>query len=199
MTQTTTSSPPSLALTDPMERMVAEAFEAAGIGYRTNATCGLDFAIDGEPVFIEVKQFHTPRIAEQMARVDNVVAIQGRQAMLWFASLVRRLAPTAPVEASGSERTSDMMDGDASNEEMGRACRKWNVGTPERLSEALLERAELKAALRPQPSGETREAVAEAQRELDRAEAQDHRTVSVRVGTMRAALKSTAAKEGEKS
>ncbi|WP_306003233.1 hypothetical protein [Brevundimonas sp. C43] len=43
-------------------------------------------------------------LAEQMARVDNVVAIQGRQAMSWFSSLVRRLAPTAPVEASGSER-----------------------------------------------------------------------------------------------
>lgn len=40
----------------------------------------------------------------------------------------------------------------------------------------------------PQPSGETRDAVAEAKRELDRAEAQDHRTVSVRVGTMRSLL-----------
>ncbi|MRL69856.1 hypothetical protein, partial [Brevundimonas sp. SPF441] len=102
-TQAPTPGPLSGTLTDPMERMVAEAFEAAGIGFKTNTASGLDFAIDGAPVFVEVKQFHTPRIAGQMARVDNVVAIQGRQAMSWFSSLVRRLAATAPVEASGSE------------------------------------------------------------------------------------------------
>lgn len=47
MTQAPTPGPLSETLTDPMERMVAEAFEAAGIGFKTNTACGLDFAIDG--------------------------------------------------------------------------------------------------------------------------------------------------------
>ncbi|WP_306003232.1 hypothetical protein [Brevundimonas sp. C43] len=65
VTQAPTPGPLSRTLSDPMERMVAEAFESAGIGFKTNTACGLDFAIDGEPVFVEVKQFHTPRIPDR--------------------------------------------------------------------------------------------------------------------------------------
>ena len=75
---------------DPMEAIIAAALDGAGIRY----TCGaeptrLDFQLPNG-VEIEVKQMHSPRIAEQMSRTDNVIAIQGRRAVEWFASLLTR-------------------------------------------------------------------------------------------------------------
>lgn len=74
-------------LTDPMERIIADALDAANIRYKTGhgGHAPLDFYLIDFDVHIEVKQFHSNRIAEQMSRAPNVIAIQGRAAAEWFA------------------------------------------------------------------------------------------------------------------
>jgi hypothetical protein len=77
-------------MTDPIEAIVANALRGAGLDFTTGDGGGnaadLDFYLTGYDVHIEVKQFHSPRIAKQMARAPNVIAIQGRAAAEWFAS-----------------------------------------------------------------------------------------------------------------
>ena len=74
---------------DPIEKIVADALDARGIAWKCddNGT-GLDVALDGVGVCIECKQFHTPRTNEQMARVENVIVIQGRAAAQMFAAMI---------------------------------------------------------------------------------------------------------------
>lgn len=78
---------------DPMEAIIAEALDEAKIAYVTdfggNNPSGLDFSIPELGIEIEVKRFHSPRIAEQMSRADNVIALQGEQAVRLFASMLR--------------------------------------------------------------------------------------------------------------
>lgn len=76
-------------ISDPMERILAEAMSLAGINYEheTSGATPLDFYLP-PAVHIEVKQFHSPRIAAQMARADNVIAVQGRGAVEWLAKLL---------------------------------------------------------------------------------------------------------------
>lgn len=121
----------------------------------------------------------------------------------WSNIITHALAPTAPVEASGSD-WKQAASGKRLVANLASYCGGETPGCTDIspccdcLKQAnVFERGadpfgayvtHLGDLLRPQPSGETREAVAEAQRELDRAEAQDHRTVSVRIGTMRALL-----------
>ena len=80
---------------DPMEWLVFDALEAAKIpfemGYRTAAR--LDFYLPGADVHIEVKRFYSPRIAGQMARVENVIALQGEKAVRLFAQMMRDISP----------------------------------------------------------------------------------------------------------
>ena len=78
-------------ITDPMELMIAEALDAAGISYVHEASnpSKLDFKLLDIGVEIEVKQFHSDRIAKQMARVDNVIVAQGRGAVELLALLIR--------------------------------------------------------------------------------------------------------------
>lgn len=78
-------------MTDPMEQIIASALTKAGIEYVTDEggqnPTNLDFGlING--IQIEVKQFHSDRIAKQMSRAPNVIAIQGREAVEWFANLL---------------------------------------------------------------------------------------------------------------
>jgi transcriptional regulator with XRE-family HTH domain len=79
---------------DPLERMVEEALQRAGIRYVTdhggaNAS-RLDFHLPDHGVDIEVKRFHTDRIAEQMARAPNVIALQGLEAVRFFCAAVEK-------------------------------------------------------------------------------------------------------------
>lgn len=79
---------------DPMERMVAAALSSAGIHYATdfgggNQT-GLDFYLPEYDVHIEVKRFHSDRVAGQMKRAPNVVVAQGEVAIRWLADLIER-------------------------------------------------------------------------------------------------------------
>lgn len=82
-----------MEISDPMETLVAEALDRAGVPYVTDAgggnPSGLDFRLPNG-VEIEVKRFHTPRIAEQMARAENVIAVQGEVAVRFLAELLRR-------------------------------------------------------------------------------------------------------------
>lgn len=82
---------------DPIERTIAEALEASGIEFKPNPENHLDFELPRHelfsnsvvPVYIECKQFHSDRIAEQCSRADNVIVIQGAEAAKLFASLLR--------------------------------------------------------------------------------------------------------------
>jgi hypothetical protein len=51
---------------------------------------GLDFFLPHYDCYVELKQFHSERIAEQMSRVPNVIAIQGKKAMDCFEKLMQR-------------------------------------------------------------------------------------------------------------
>lgn len=77
---------------DPMEQIIADALDEAGIGYTADFgsgnPSGLDFRLHNG-IEIEVKRFHTPRIAEQMSRAPNVIAVQGREAVVYLAGLIR--------------------------------------------------------------------------------------------------------------
>lgn len=78
-----------------MEALVAQALTRAGIGYSRDEgggnPSGLDFGLENG-VQIEVKRFHTDRIAEQMSRAPDVVAVQGEGAVGFVAGLLNRLA-----------------------------------------------------------------------------------------------------------
>jgi hypothetical protein len=80
---------------DPIERMVYDALTAAQIEFVQGDSTheGLDFFLPNIGVHIEVKQFHSPRIAEQMARADEVIVIQGRWAAEVFCGLIRNNDP----------------------------------------------------------------------------------------------------------
>lgn len=81
---------------DPMEKIIAEALRAGGFQFDTgeggNNPTGLDFFLPGADLHIEVKRFHSDRIAEQMSRAANVIALQGEGAVRFFA---RCIAPEA--------------------------------------------------------------------------------------------------------
>lgn len=100
--------------TDPMERIVADALDAAGISYATDLgggnPSGLDFRLAGG-VEIEVKRFHSPRIAEQMSRAENVIAIQGIEAARFFAALLHRVQPKRNAQAIEARRAETVKQG----------------------------------------------------------------------------------------
>lgn len=80
-------------VSDPIERIVADALDRRGVAYTIDGcgdTKGLDFRLLGTDVHVECKQFHTERAAEQMARAENIIVIQGRQAAEMFAAMLAR-------------------------------------------------------------------------------------------------------------
>ena len=85
------------AIRDLMETTVRDALAAADISFteeNSEANKGLDFHLTDFGVHIEVKQFHSDRIAEQMSRAPNVIAIQGVIAAQFFAAALRNPAET---------------------------------------------------------------------------------------------------------
>lgn len=72
---------------DPVERIVEAALIKKGLPYVTEndpRARRLDFYLPDLDLHIEVKQFHTPRVAEQMARSANIIVIQGMGAAKAF-------------------------------------------------------------------------------------------------------------------
>jgi len=84
-----------LTRTDPMEHLIEQALLDAGIAYATEDNplnaAKLDFYLPDLDLYIEVKRLHTPRIAEQTARVENVIVAQGSDAVT---ALEKRLRNT---------------------------------------------------------------------------------------------------------
>jgi hypothetical protein len=77
-------------VTDPMERILADALDRAGLDYVTGDKneARLDFYLPSIDLYIEVKQFHSARIAGQMSRAPNVIAAQGELAVRLLANLI---------------------------------------------------------------------------------------------------------------
>lgn len=78
-------------MSDPMERMIRHALLHAEEPFHDDQR--LDFWLPNRGVYIEVKQFHSPRIADQMASQPEVIAVQGRKAVAFMAHLLTRLEP----------------------------------------------------------------------------------------------------------
>ncbi len=71
---------------DPIERIIADGLDRAGISYVCPS--GLDFYLPSHGIHIEAKQFSTPRTEKQMSREGNVIVVQGRQAASIFANWI---------------------------------------------------------------------------------------------------------------
>lgn len=74
------------------EKIIADALTKASLEFvmendMMNAA-GLDFYLPQYDIYIEVKSFYSERIAEQMSRAKNVIAIQGEQSARVFADMV---------------------------------------------------------------------------------------------------------------
>lgn len=77
--------------TDPVELVIANALEAASVEYCLGRETGaLDFYLPSYRVHIECKRLHTERITKQMARFPDVIAIQGMDAALAFADMIKK-------------------------------------------------------------------------------------------------------------
>ena len=80
----------------PIEALVARSLREAGIAFVTEQdprAKHLDFYLLDDDIHIEVKAMHSDRIALQMARAPNVIAIQGPKAALFFNALCKGYKP----------------------------------------------------------------------------------------------------------
>lgn len=76
---------------DPMEGMIRDALNASRLSFKEGDSneARLDFYVEPWDIYIEVKQFHSERIAGQMSRVSNVIVAQGEEAVERLAMLIR--------------------------------------------------------------------------------------------------------------
>lgn len=73
---------------DFLEKQVGETLNAAGIKFdRTHQR--IDFYLPDQEVYIEVKQYHSDRSAEQLKTQDNIILLQGKKAVNLFCNLVK--------------------------------------------------------------------------------------------------------------
>ena len=82
-------------MTDPVENVIAEAFDNIGLGYERNVTVDdkghtLDFYIPAFAVYVECCRFHTPRKIAQCANVSNVIIVQGIDSANFLADIFER-------------------------------------------------------------------------------------------------------------
>jgi hypothetical protein len=75
-----------------MERLIEAALRERGLDFigedHPLNVAKLDFYLPRLDLYIEVKRMHLPRIAEQMARGANVIAIQGEGAVRAFVEML---------------------------------------------------------------------------------------------------------------
>lgn len=79
---------------DPVEEFVACTLIHLGIDYKSNVKVGdreLDFYLPDYDIYIECKQFYTPRILDQMSEVENVIVVQGLETAHVMFNLARML------------------------------------------------------------------------------------------------------------
>lgn len=81
------------SISDPVEAIVADGLTRAGILFihdseGAEVNCGLDFYLPTAEVHVECKRFRSERTEGQMARVKDIIVIQGVGAAKAFAALV---------------------------------------------------------------------------------------------------------------
>lgn len=87
-------------MTCPVEKKLALLLDAADIEFTKperdqHDPTTLDFYLPSFDIYIEVKQFHTPRIADQLSRVPTgktAIVLQGKNSATDFEKLCARLA-----------------------------------------------------------------------------------------------------------
>lgn len=80
---------PSSHRKDPLEERVEKALERNGVLYeRHDHVNGIDFYLPMLMIYVEVKAMHTPRVSDQMARVDHIIVLQGHSAVNAFCGLL---------------------------------------------------------------------------------------------------------------
>lgn len=78
-------------ITDPAECIIADGLNDAGISFvheTQNKDQKLDFFLPDFGVFIEVKQFSTPRTADQIKDREDVIVVQGKHAARQFVQML---------------------------------------------------------------------------------------------------------------
>lgn len=77
---------------DVMEDSIERWLLANSIRYRRadDMKTHLDFFLPDFNVYIEVKRYHTPRIADQLQRAPDIIIIQGGASMRFLESLIAR-------------------------------------------------------------------------------------------------------------
>jgi hypothetical protein len=79
---------------DPAEHALRVALEREGFTFTEDGKPGgevnkaIDFHLADYGIAIEVKQFHSDRISDQMARHENIIAVQGVKAVEFLAALL---------------------------------------------------------------------------------------------------------------
>lgn len=76
---------------DPMEKLIRDALIDIGEPFieENKNLANLDFYLPRINVYIEVKQFHSKRISNQMERASNVIVAQGKEAVEALASMIK--------------------------------------------------------------------------------------------------------------
>ena len=115
-------------MTCPLEKKFVSLLEESGIAYTrpendARDPTNLDFHLTDFNIYVEVKQFHTPRIADQLERVperSSALVLVGPKSVEAFVSLVTILAasqpeyrPMTPEEKAHCERATRRMHAEA--------------------------------------------------------------------------------------
>lgn len=77
--------------TDPVERVIEDALLDIGAIYQAGHEVpnNLDFYLPHAGIYIECKRFNTDWIAGQMARVPDIIVVQGMKAAILLATLIK--------------------------------------------------------------------------------------------------------------
>ena len=76
-----------------VEEQLAKTLDDVGIQYvheSENKEQRLDFYLPFFDVYIEVKQYHSERISDQMSSKDNVIALQGIKSVQFLTTVLKR-------------------------------------------------------------------------------------------------------------
>jgi hypothetical protein len=68
-----------------MQKNIKFSHESQGINI------GLDFYLYDYDIYIEIKQYHSDRIALQLSRQENVIVLQGKKSVAYFLKLLDKL------------------------------------------------------------------------------------------------------------
>ncbi len=90
---------------DAMERVIAQALEAAGESYLHSVQTGhriISFYLPSRDVYIEIKRQQSDRLEEKMSLCENIIAVQGKDSVHCLATFIRALAYSTPQDTENS-------------------------------------------------------------------------------------------------